>query len=163
MALFNAEILNLLLPEVQNFMSEEKVKVGRDRYLAQNNLQLSSYTNRKFPVYFFKWPIWLPNPGFLPVHDLHHVVTGYKTGLVGEAEISAYELRGGCGSVMIFMLCVGAIFFGVFVAPKRIWRAWRNSRGAQNLYRSAIPYETLLEMTVGDLRQQLGVPRNGLA
>ena len=40
----------------------------------------------------------LPNPGFLPWHDLHHVATGYGTGLIGEAEISAYELRAGCGS-----------------------------------------------------------------
>lgn len=144
-------------------MSEEKVKAGRDRYLAQNNLSLTSYTNRKFPVYFLKWPIWLPNPGFLPIHDLHHVVTGYQTGLVGEAEISAYELRGGCGSLMIFILCVGAIFFGMFVAPKRIWKAWRDSHGAQNLYRTDIPYESLLEMSVGDLRQHLGMPRNGYA
>ena len=144
-------------------MTDEKVRVGRDRYLAQNKLNLSSYTARKFPVYFFRWPIWLPNPGFLPVHDLHHVVTGYGTGLVGEAEISAYELRGGCGSVMIFILCLGAIFFGVFVAPRRIWRAWRNSRGAQNLYRTDIPYDSLLEMTIGDLRQHLKVPRDGLA
>ena len=144
-------------------MSEEKVRVGRDRYLAQNNLNLSSYTARKFPVYFFKWPIWVPNPGYLPVHDLHHVVTGYSTGLIGEAEISAYELRGGCGSVMIFILCVGAILLAAFVAPKRIWKAWRNSRGAQNLYRTDIPYESLLDMSIGDLRQHLGLPRNGIA
>lgn len=144
-------------------MSEEKVRVGRDRYLAENNLELSSYTNRRFPVYFFKWPIWLPNPGFLPVHDLHHVVTGYGTGLVGEAEISAYELRGGCGSLMIYILCFGAIFFGLFVAPKRIWKAWSDSRGAKNLYRTHIPYDSLLDLSIGDLRQQLGVPRNGFA
>jgi hypothetical protein len=144
-------------------MSEEKVKAGRDRYLAQNDLDISSYTAKKFPVYFFKWPIWLSNPGFLPVHDLHHVVTGYRTGLVGEAEISAYELRGGCGSFMIFILCIGAIFFGLFVAPKRIWKAWRNSRGAHNLYHTHIPYDSLLEMSVGDLRQHLGLPRYGLS
>ena len=143
-------------------MSDEKVRVGRDRYLARNKLSLSSYSAKKFPVYFFKWPIWLPNPGYLPAHDLHHVVTGYGTGLVGEAEISAYELRGGCGSVMIFILCVGAILLAVFVAPRRIWKAWRNSRGAHNLYRSEIPYESLLDMSVGDLRQHLGLPRNGL-
>jgi hypothetical protein len=64
---------------------------------------------------------------------------------------------------MIFILCIGAIFFGVFVAPKRIWKAWRNSRGAQNLYRTDIPYESLLDMTIGDLRQHLGLPRNGFA
>ncbi len=144
-------------------MSDEKVRVGRDRYLAQNGLSLDSYAAKKFPVYFFRWAIWLPNPGFLPSHDLHHVVTGFGTGLVGEAEISAYELRCGCGSVMIFILCIGAIGIGMFVAPKRILRAWRGSKGTSNLYHSRIPYESLLEMTVGDLREQLGLPRAGLA
>jgi len=142
-------------------MNEEKVKVGRDRYLSQNGLGTDSYSAKRFPVYFFRWAIWLPNPGFLPAHDLHHVVTGYGTGLVGEAEISAYELRGGCGSAMIFILCIGAIVFGLFVALKRILRAWQRCRGAHNLYHSRIPYETLLEMSVGDLRQQLGLPRYG--
>jgi hypothetical protein len=56
---------------------------------------------------------------------------------------------------------VGAIVFGMFVAPRRIWRAWAQSRGARNLYHSQIPYETLIEMTVGDLRQELGLPRSG--
>ena len=144
-------------------MNDEKVRVGRDRYLAQNGLGLDSYAAKKFPVYFFRWAIWLPNPGFLPSHDLHHVVTGFGTGLVGEAEISAYELRCGCGSVMIFILCIGAIGIGMFVAPKRILRAWRGSKGSNNLYHSRIPYESLLEMTVGDLREQLGLPRAGLA
>ena len=141
--------------------SEEKVRAGRDQYLAENSLRVESYTAKKFPVYFFRWAVWLPNPGFLPTHDLLHVLTGYGTGLVGEAEISAYELRGGCGSLMIFILCLGAIGFGMFVAPKRIIRAWRDCRGARNLYHSTIPYESLLEMTIGDLRQQLGLPRAG--
>jgi hypothetical protein len=144
-------------------MSDEKVRTGRDRYLARNGLKLDSYTAKKFPIYFFRWAIWLPNPGFLPSHDLHHVVTGFGTGLIGEAEISAYELRCGCGSVMIFILCIGAIGLGMFVAPKRILRAWSRSKGSRNLYHSTMPYESLLEMTVGDLREQLGLPRAGLA
>jgi len=146
---------------VTGLMNEEKVRVGRDRYLAQNGLGIESYTAKKFPVYFFRWAVWLPNPGFLPTHDLHHVLTGYGTGLVGEAKISAYELHGGCGSFMILVLCLGAIVFGMLVAPKRIWSAWQESRGASNLYRSSIPYESLLEMNVGDLREQLGLPRSG--
>jgi hypothetical protein len=148
---------------VSNLISDEKVRAGRDLYLAENGLDIGSYEATKFPVYFFKWAIWLPNPRFLPAHDLHHVVTGYGTGLVGEAEISAYELRGGCGSTMILILCIGAIFFGAFVAPGRIWKAWRRSRGARNLYATNIPYETLLEMTIGDLRLHLGLPREGFA
>jgi hypothetical protein len=142
-------------------MSEEKVRVGRDRYLADNSLTLESYTAEGFPVYVGKWAVRLPNPGLLPFHDLHHVVTGYGTGLVGEAEISAYELRAGCRSVMVFTLCVGAIVGGMFVAPGRIWRAWKRAGATRTLYRTTVPYDALLEMSVGDLRQQLGIPREG--
>jgi len=137
------------------------VRAGRDRYFAENDFGLESYTARHFPIYVGKRPIYVPNPGFLPWHDLHHVVTGYPTGLVGEAEISAYELRAGCRSVMVFILCIGAIAIATFVAPRRIWRAWTRARGARNLYGKEVPYETLLEMTVGDLRESLGIPRNG--
>ena len=55
-------------------MSEEKVIEGRDRYLAENGLSIESYRAKKFPIYVGRWAVWLPNPGFLPVHDLQHVV-----------------------------------------------------------------------------------------
>jgi hypothetical protein len=45
-------------------------------------------------------PSGYPIPGFFQ-RDLHHVLTGCGTGLLGEAQISAYELHGGCGSFMI--------------------------------------------------------------
>jgi len=142
-------------------MITETVREGRDRYLAANSLSVESYNAPRFPVYVGRRPVYLPNPGFLPWHDLHHVITGYQTGLVGEAEISAYELRAGCRSLMVLILCVGAIVIGMFVAPRRIRRAWRRAKGARTLYRTKVPYETLLEMSVADLRESLGLPREG--
>jgi hypothetical protein len=137
--------------------SDETVRAGRDRYLADNSLTADSYTESGFPVYVGRWPVRLPNPGLLHLHDLHHVVTGYGTGLVGEAEISAYELRAGCRSFMIYVLCVGAILCAMFVSPRRIVRAWRRARGARTLYHTGIPYETLLGMSVTELRRHLGI------
>lgn len=134
------------------------VREGRDRYLAANSLSLDSYDERGFPIYVGRWAVRLPNPGLLHLHDLHHVVTGYGTGLVGEAEISAYELRGGCRSFIVHMLCFGAILFALFVAPRRILRAWRRARGARTLYYTDVPYETLLDMSVADLRRHLNLP-----
>ena len=142
-------------------MKAETVRAGRDRYLAENSLSIESYSARRFPIYVGKWPVYVPNPGYLPWHDLHHVVTGYRTGLIGEAEISAYELRAGCGSIMVFVLCVGAILITMFVAPRRLWRAWKQAKGAHSLYHTKLPYETLLEMNVADLRESLGLPREG--
>ena len=142
-------------------MNVETVREGRDRYLAENSLSVESYGARRFPIYVGRRPVYVPNPGFLPWHDLHHVVTGYRTGLIGEAEISAYELRAGCGSLMIFILCVGAILIAMFVAPRRVCRAWKQAKGARSLYHTKVPYEELLEMSVADLRESLGLPRQG--
>ncbi|HEX8249321.1 MAG TPA: Coq4 family protein [Pyrinomonadaceae bacterium] len=142
-------------------MNEETVKNSRDRYLAANSLSVESYGAKNFPLYLWKSTVYIPNPGFLHFHDLHHVVTGYGTGLVGEAEISAYELRGGYYSTMILVLCLGAILIGIFISPKRIWRAWKRAKGAKTLYHTEIPYEKLLEMRVADLRAHLGVERGG--
>jgi ubiquinone biosynthesis protein Coq4 len=142
-------------------MSAEIVRAGRDHYLAENSLSTDSYTARRFPIYVGSRAIYLPNPGYLPWHDLHHVVTGYKTGLVGEAEISAYELRSGCRSPFIIILCVGAMLIALFVAPRRVMRAWQSARGTRNLYRQDVPYDSLLEMKVEELRRMLGIPREG--
>jgi len=142
-------------------MSPDTVRAGRDHYLAENSLSTDSYTARRFPIYVGKWPIYVPNPGYLPWHDLHHVVTGYKTGLVGEAEISAYELRSGCRSFFIIILCIGAMMIAMFVAPRRVLRAWKNAKGTRNLYRREVSYDSLLEMQVDELREMLGIPREG--
>ncbi|HYW71705.1 MAG TPA: hypothetical protein VE961_11760 [Pyrinomonadaceae bacterium] len=142
-------------------MEAETVRAGRDHYLAENSLSIDSYTAPRFPIYVGSRPIYLPNPGYLPWHDLHHVATGYKTGLVGEAEISAYELRSGCRSVFIIILCVGAMLLAMFVAPHRVVRAWQSAKGTRNLYRRELAYDSLLEMTVEELRSKLGIPREG--
>jgi len=141
---------------------DEIIRIGRDRYLAENSFGVESYRATGFPIFIGKWTFFVPNPGKLPLHDLHHVVSGYGTGLIGEAEISAYELRGGGCSFFIFILCIGAIFFGMFIAPKRIRQAWRRAEGTKTLYNFNVSYEDLLEMKVGELRRQLGIPSSGM-
>jgi hypothetical protein len=144
-------------------MSEERVRAGRDRYLADNSFTLDGYRAPSYGLALGRRTIRLPNPGLLPWHDLHHVATGYGTGLIGEAEISAFELRAGCRGLLVFILCLGAIGLGMLIAPRRIIRAWRLARGKRTLYRTAIAYDELLEMKVVELRQHLGIPAEGLA
>ena len=58
---------------------------------------------------------------------------------------------------MVHLLCVGAILCAMFVAPRRILRAWRRAQGARTLYYTDIPYETLLDMSVAELRRHLNI------
>ena len=134
------------------------VREARDRFLRESGLSLAGYDAPDFPVHVGPLTLLFPNPGLLPLHDLHHIVTGYRTDLLGEAEISAFELRGGGASALVKLLCVGAIAMALVVAPRRVIRAWRRARGVRTLYTLRPSYERVLAMRVGELRALCGVP-----
>jgi ubiquinone biosynthesis protein Coq4 len=131
----------------------ENVRGARDRYLLASGFTTDSYTDPNFIVKVGFLSLRFRNPGLLPMHDLHHVATGYDSSLLGEAEISVFELRGGCGNALIFFLCCGSILVGLCLSPRRMWRAWKAARGARSLYGTKVPYETLLAMDVTQLRK----------
>lgn len=131
---------------------------ARDRFLETFGLDMEGYTSPTLPLPISRGiTLNVPNPGLLRYHDLHHVATGYPATLLGEAQISAFELRAGCHCPLIFCLCLGAITIGGWRSPGTILRAWRNARGARTLYDTDIPYETLLQMSVADLRRRIGI------
>jgi len=144
-------------------LSGPTVREARDRFLSAYGLGASTYTDPRFVLHLGPWQIRTPNPGLLPLHDLHHVATGFGSGLAGEAEISAFELRTGWGNLMILGLCLGAVAIGLVIWPRRIARAWTRSRGAHGLYKYGGEYEKLLEMTVTELRSSLNIPLEGIA
>lgn len=137
------------------------VRTLRDRYLRETGYTIESYTAPRFKIMIGKRAITINNPGMLAYHDLHHVVSGYKTGLIDEGRVSAYELRGGSHLAIIFLLCIGAITIGAFFSPGKVWKAWKSARGTSTLYASTIPYERLLDMDIGELRASLNIPAAG--
>lgn len=93
----------------------------------------------------------VPHPGQLHWHDLHHLVLGYRTDLVGEMEISAFELRTGPRTPMVWFLCVAGVLTGLLWAPRRIVAAWRRGAGQRNLYGSGLDYRKVLGWTMDEL------------
>jgi hypothetical protein len=90
-------------------------------------------------------------------HDLHHVVTGYATDFVGELEISAWELGGGCaGLAAAWALNLGGFAAGLLVAPRRVFAALARGRRSRNLYRERFD-DRLLARRVGEVRRALGL------
>ena len=95
------------------------------------------------PVYAGCMLVPLPNietrRRFLKYHDLHHLVTGYSVGRIGEGEVSAWEL--GTGSAMVSptlgMMNLIALSTGLVLEPRRIWRAFRRGCASRNLYARA--------------------------
>jgi len=137
------------------------VREGRDAYLRENGFTVASYDEPRVRLSFFALSFVVPNPvsrrKAVRFHDLHHVVTGYGTDLVGEGEISAWELRRGFGGLSWYTraLVLSAIAIGVVIAPRRMLRAWKRGAGPSNLFSYEHRYEDLLEMSVGDLRDLL--------
>jgi hypothetical protein len=92
------------------------------------------------------------------LHDIHHVLTEYETTWTGEAEISAWEIASGCRDHYVaWLLDWGALAIGLFLAPKRVWKAFVRGRRSRNLYNGQFD-EAVLTRTVGELRRELAIP-----
>lgn len=90
-------------------------------------------------------------------HDLHHVLTGYATTWTGEAEISAWEVASGLKHHAIgWALDLSAMSLGLFIAPRRTFRAFVRGRYSRNLYGRAFG-EPLLRQNSETLREELGL------
>jgi hypothetical protein len=96
-------------------------------------------------------------------HDLNHVLTGYRTDIAGEFEISAWELGAGCRSFLAaWVLNLGGLAAGTVAFPRRTWRAFvagRRSRGATY----ALEYEQALAAQVDEVKRQLDIHTEGEA
>jgi hypothetical protein len=137
------------------------VQEARDRYLARNGFKVADYTAPSFQIRVLGIPLRFPNPPsrqrVVPLHDLHHVLTGFGTDWIGEAEIGAWELRAGCNTFIAWLLNGGGVILGLLMCPSRVWRAFRRAKGQRTLYYEKESYEQLLQMKVGELRQRLGM------
>ena len=151
---------------------EWSVTRALDAYLEENGFEREEYDAPWVSVSFWWLTFPFPNPPqrrkAVRLHDLHHVATGYGTDPAGEAEISAWELRRGLRGLRLFIKCIvtGGALMGLFVAPARTRAAWRHgASGGGTLFDRSLEedYPRMLDWTVGELREHLGVPAKGLA
>ena len=89
----------------------------------------------------------------VPIHDLHHLVTGYETTPKGEAEIASWELAAGTHDKWFALLItLPALAYGIVLWPKAVIRAWRFGDGVRGLYVSDFQNEWL-NLELGQLRR----------
>jgi hypothetical protein len=136
------------------------VREARAQYFAANGFDETSYREKWAKLKLGWFPVVLPNTksrqAALPLHDLHHVATGYDTTVTGEGEIAAFEIGGGCGRyVAAWVINAGGFALGLLRAPRRTYRAFIRGRHARTLYRDGWRDE-LLELSVGELRNRVG-------
>jgi hypothetical protein len=108
--------------------------------------------------------IYLPNFEWrkkaLPFHDLHHILTGYELCPTGEFQIAAWEFAAGkYPNIFTTCFCVPLVSMGAILIPSRQFRAFIRGRRSRTLYKGHT-YEQLLDMTVGEVRDEI-LPREG--
>lgn len=134
---------------------------ARRRYFEANGLSEAGYESRWVRLKIGPLPVIFPNTRArvraLRLHDLHHIATEYGTDLRGEGEQSAWELGAGCGRYWFaWAINLGGAALGALLAPRRTWRAFRRGRRSRTLYGGDFD-PALLELSVGRLRQELGL------
>jgi hypothetical protein len=90
------------------------------------------------------------------VHDVNHVVSGYGHDALGEAEIAAWELGGGCkGYVAAWVLNCGALWLGLARSPRRLSAAFVRGRRTRNLYGTDV--DEVVDLPLSRVRFALGL------
>src|SRR5262245_59794893 len=111
-------------------VSRLSMREALDLYFKRNGLSTEGYTAPTFTLKLLGIPFTFPSTTnrkrALPLHDLHHILTGYGTNWIGEAEISAWELCAGGLSLARFGMVVywldgSGVIIGLLMSPHRIW------------------------------------------
>jgi hypothetical protein len=133
-------------------------------YFADNGFgEDGGYTDAWVDFHFGPIPFPFPNTAArkraVPFHDLHHLVTGYRTDVAGEFQISAWEIGSGCRDfVAAWQLNLGGMGGGAVRWPRKTWQAFLRGRQSKNFYGCTYD-DALLSMKVGDARRELGLDR----
>jgi len=143
-----------------SYDSKMIVLEARQKYFDENNFGDGGYNDKFLKAKLGPIPIYIPNTQNrlrgVKLHDLHHLATGYDTSLLGEAEISAWEMgAGGIGiykTAILYVLL--AILTGLFISPRAVCRAYKRGKGSQNLFDIEFS-DDLLSLTIKELREKV--------
>lgn len=91
-------------------------------------------------------------------HDIHHLLTGYKSELLGEFEIAAWEIASGCMNyIAAYLLNSGGLLAGMFIYPRPTFKALLKGCRRTNLYQLNIDDKTLKNSTIEELKTMIGL------
>lgn len=143
------------------YADDSSVRDARQQYFAANGFSDAGYQDDWVRIKIGPIPFAFPNTSTrkraIPLHDLHHVATGYATTLTGEAEIGAWEVGGGCTDHWAaWVLDATALGYGLLLAPRRVYRAFVRGRHSRTLYRDGWN-DRLLDLSVRELRNRLEI------
>jgi hypothetical protein len=141
---------------------------GLEEYLAENGFDRALYDAPRTPASLLGVRFSVPNGPqhrwAIMRHDIHHVLTGYGTDIIGESEVSAWEMASGLPNIGLYTtgLVSGLALLGYTRFPARTFAARRAARG-ETLYHDRVSYEAAMATRIGALRGRFGIPERGIA
>lgn len=109
---------------------------------------------------FFKFyiPNWDNRRKAVLRHDIHHLLTGYKSELLGEFEIAAWEIASGCmNCYAAYLLNSGGLLGGILLYPRPTFNAFILGCRTTNLYQLNIDDDALKNSTMDELKAEIGL------
>ena len=112
-----------------------------------------------FGPFTIRFPNFKARADALRFHDIHHILTGYPpVQWRGEMELAYFEFGTGFGKFWAGRLFDSLALILAFIWPVKAWRAFRRGCNAkQSLFRDYEYNEELLDKSVGELREELGI------
>ena len=137
------------------------VRDGRTQYFRVNKLGDGGYTDRWVKFKVGPLPLFFPNTQArvraVRFHDIHHVLTEYRTSWAGEAEVAAWEIASGCAHhYAAWFFNLQAMAIGLLLKPAAVYQAFVRGRHCTNLYQAELS-EALFSTPIGELRHRLGL------
>jgi hypothetical protein len=91
-------------------------------------------------------------------HDIHHLLTGYKSEILGEFEIAAWEIASGCMNYFAaYLLNSGGLIAGMFMYPRPTFKAFILGCRTTNLYQMYMSDDEMKSSTIDDLKNKIGL------
>lgn len=149
-------LLRMIYPHDLTVLEARKI------YFSNSGFSDHTYTDRWAKLPFLWFHIYLPNFSgrrkAIPLHDINHILTEYKTDWWGEWQIGAYEIGTGCGPYWAgWIISLQGIIAGAIFAPRKSVQAFARGRRSKGVYHFS-NHESLLLEKVGDLRENTTAP-----
>ena len=136
-------------------------------HLWQNSFATWSCEDKIAVINVFGWHVKIPNTAqrrrALPLHDRLHFAMCFGTDELGEWKLAGWEARTGLPGYGLFihLLVFQTLVLGLLFAPCPTLASWRAAGGQRSLSAAPLPAEVLERITLGELRDHLGVPAQG--
>ncbi len=139
--------------------TELTVREARAQYFQANGFGENGGYQDKWVYLKFGWlrlPVYnsAARRRAVPLHDLHHIATGFATDPKGEAQVAIWEIAAGTyDKWFALMINVPALIYGFVLWPKVAASAWRLGRHSSSLYRVDFS-DALLDLSVAELKER---------